>query len=412
MFKIRPSIFVSHSTKNADDERALEAVRNALGNDYEPLLDRLRMDAAAGRRFDRELAKWLMRCDGGVVIRTLSAASSDWCAYEELVLQTRTESKTFRLLIIDLTEGQDVEGTKFVQNMRDLLEGGRLHILKREEVNEDEVRAFFADLPRFSSSDDQILQAKWMVAAHLNDVASRHLIQPGRAIGLGFELEAEYPDTLRRCFVDHLFAATEAQQIKDAVSTLPVNDEIKRDIMRWVAPALLEPEPKGRIRAAADLPSPERKVELAIGEPAIAEAVVRRDFGVPPDVTDLVTGKSWSLARRARWLPDMAPEFNDLVLDLIAEGGSRVRLTSEENLEAALVKRLQHRLKKRIALVALAPQGKDEASRKVIERCTQTYSGILYCFYGDRGDIRYSSRSDGDEDDLAMDIEELLGEAS
>src|SRR4051794_31832593 len=84
-----PGIFISHSSR---DNPAATALRRALPDalrecGYRPLLDESRLDP--GDVWRAKLYQWLAECEGGILLLTPEALTSDWVRLEASILVWR-----------------------------------------------------------------------------------------------------------------------------------------------------------------------------------------------------------------------------------------------------------------------------------------------------------------------------------
>jgi hypothetical protein len=87
----RPTLFISHSSREAPAQARVEAIAAALEAQFDPWLDRTGI--RFGSPWHPQISEALMGCDAALVLLDRAAVGSKFVAHEISVLCTRAEAE-------------------------------------------------------------------------------------------------------------------------------------------------------------------------------------------------------------------------------------------------------------------------------------------------------------------------------
>lgn len=391
---LRPSIFISHSSKTDAQRQRVQDISAYLKPDFEVLVDYDGLSDAAGERFDAELHRWMLECDGALVLLNKDAMSSWWVAFEQAIGTARKNcDPSFRLLILVDKGAKKSPQTKARRFLEDVSSAGRRQYELWEDYPPERIRAFFSDLA-ITANADPLEGAKRHLRECLADVTDQTLREYAGNIGVNFK-GAATGTRLRACFAARLFDhLAELDRTKPDTGRLEqIRSVIKsflrmppENALRLLAPAVIAREVGDQVGAAALAQNPlQRRIEFQTPHRELADQIARRPFSVLPDAFNLATGCRWRYQPFWR-TADISSIDTDLAAQLgLFDPDAPEQEASAEQVRQAVSNVVGDGMVMVVLLHALA------ASLPGFSAMMGKYLGMTFCFYDSRADHAISS---------------------
>ncbi|WP_198031253.1 toll/interleukin-1 receptor domain-containing protein [Bradyrhizobium sp. th.b2] len=276
---MKPKIFISHSAKTPRGSQVLEEICSALnGNDFEVLVDRIRLVEAVGQRWRDALNTWMELCHGAIAVIDESALNSGWVKQELAILNWRRDRDPNFILLPVVVPPVTFEALRNADLYP--IGIGALQTLSAGNEYISPLVARCETLRTARADSGSVDRIETLLASLLNKFDRQLILQAARV--LGEDLERWSPGVSEHRAFARLLLGAGLPEAVPALMSLGMKPADSEAVGALLATVWIDCRAVEALHRVSHGPAADRSVAINGDEPALSRWYVQRACGAVP----------------------------------------------------------------------------------------------------------------------------------